>query len=72
MAFSEGVDNYEVCLSSNRCGCTTQIIEGFMFGVLHMDGSGEDNPSLESLSNLYDELLIPDPEHGDVSVINDA
>jgi hypothetical protein len=42
-----------------------------MFGVLHMDGSGEDNPPIESLSDLYDELQIADSEHGDVSVIND-
>ncbi len=42
-----------------------------MFGVLHVDGSGEDNPSLDSLSDLYDELATADREHGDVSVIND-
>jgi hypothetical protein len=42
-----------------------------MFGVIHTDGSGEDNPPLESLSLLYDELLSADREHGDVSVIHD-
>ena len=42
-----------------------------MFGVLHTDGSGDDNPPLESLSTLYDELLTADQEHGDVAVISD-
>ena len=42
-----------------------------MFGVTHTDGSGEDNPPVESLSDLFDELLSADREHGDVSVIND-
>ena len=42
-----------------------------MFGVLHTDGSGEDNPPLASLADLYDELLTADREHGDVAVIND-
>jgi hypothetical protein len=42
-----------------------------MFGILHTDGSGENNPPLERLSVLYDELLTTDQEHGDVSVIND-
>jgi hypothetical protein len=41
-----------------------------MFGVVHMDGSGEDNPPLESLSDLYDELFTSGIE-GDVSVIHD-
>jgi len=42
-----------------------------MFGVIHSDGSGDDNPPLESLSDLYDELLSADPEHGDVTVVHD-
>ncbi len=42
-----------------------------MFGVVHSDGSGDDNPPLESLSDLYDELLTADAEHGDVAVIHD-
>lgn len=42
-----------------------------MYGVTHTDGSGDDNPPLESLSLLYDELLTADREHGDVSVIHD-
>jgi hypothetical protein len=42
-----------------------------MFGILHSDGAGEDNPPLASLSDLYDELLSADREHGDVAVIND-
>ena len=42
-----------------------------MFGVLHTDGTGDSNPPIESLSDLYDELLTAEPEHGDVAVIND-
>ena len=42
-----------------------------MFGVIHTDGSGEDNPPVESLSALYDELKDAGREHGDVSVIHD-
>jgi len=42
-----------------------------MFGVIHSDGSGEDNPPLESLPNLYGELSTADREHGDVAVVND-
>jgi hypothetical protein len=42
-----------------------------MFGVLHADGSGSDNPPLESLPTLYEELSLADQEHGDVSVIDD-
>jgi hypothetical protein len=42
-----------------------------MFGIIHSDGSGEDNPPLENLSDLYDELLTADREHGDVAVVHD-
>jgi hypothetical protein len=42
-----------------------------MFGVLHTDGSGDQNPPVESLPDLYDELLTADREHGDVAVIHD-
>jgi hypothetical protein len=42
-----------------------------MFGVLHLDGTGDSNPPIDSLYDLYDELLTADPEHGDVAVIND-
>jgi hypothetical protein len=42
-----------------------------MFGVLHTDGSGNDDPPIASLADLYDELLTADREHGDVSVIHD-
>jgi hypothetical protein len=42
-----------------------------MFGVLHMDGSGENDPPIESLSALYDELLLADIEHPNVSAIHD-
>lgn len=42
-----------------------------MFGIIHSDGSGEDNPPLENLSKLFDELFTADREHGDVAVISD-
>lgn len=42
-----------------------------MFGVNHMDGSGEDNPPLESLPALYDELTSSGIFDGSVAVIND-
>ena len=44
---------------------------GTMFGVVHMDGSGEDNPPVESLPDLYDELFTTGITDGDVSVIHD-
>ena len=37
-----------------------------------MDGSGEDNPPEENLSNLYDELYSSGITDGEVSVINDS
>src|SRR5665213_4349383 len=45
--------------------------KSLMIGIVHTDGSGENNPPLEKLSDLYDELLNADQEHGDVAVIND-
>jgi hypothetical protein len=42
-----------------------------MFSILHTDGSGTENPTLESLDALYDELRSADREHGDVAVIHD-
>jgi hypothetical protein len=42
-----------------------------MFGVIHMDASGDDNPPLESLPSLYDELYSTGIEDGSVAVIND-
>ena len=42
-----------------------------MFSVIHTDGSGDENPPLDSLSALYDELLSSDREHGDVSVVHE-
>ena len=42
-----------------------------MFGVIHMDGSGENNPPVESLLELYDELFSSGIVEGYVSVIND-
>jgi len=43
----------------------------FMFGVIHMDGTGDDNPPVESLSSLYDELFTSGIDDGNVAVIND-
>jgi hypothetical protein len=42
-----------------------------MYGVTHMDGSGDDNPPVEKLSNLYDELHSSGIFDGDVAVIPD-
>lgn len=41
------------------------------FGFCHIDGGSSDNPSLDDLGKLYDELAIADEEHFDVSVIHD-
>jgi hypothetical protein len=42
-----------------------------MFGVTHMDASGEDDPPLESLSALLDELETSGILDGNVAVIHD-
>ena len=42
-----------------------------MFNILHTDESGEVNPPVEKLPDLYDELLTADREHGDVSVVHE-
>lgn len=42
-----------------------------MFSIIHTDGSGESNVPVEKLSELYDELLSADREHGDVAVVHD-
>jgi hypothetical protein len=42
-----------------------------MYGVIHMDASGEDNPPVESLSDLYDELASSGIIDGNVAVIHD-
>lgn len=42
-----------------------------MHGVIHMDGSGDDNVPLEKLSDLYDELFTSGIFDGNVAVIND-
>lgn len=41
------------------------------FGILHIDGAGEDSPDIDSLDLLYDELDRADEEHFDVSVVHD-
>ena len=43
----------------------------FMFGVIHMDASADDDPPIESLPALYDELFTSGIVDGYVSVIND-
>lgn len=42
-----------------------------MFGVIHMDASSDDDPPLESLSDLYDELDTSGIIDGNVAVIHD-
>ena len=42
-----------------------------MFGVIHMDATGDDDPPIESLSDLYDELEQSGIIDGNVSVIHD-
>jgi hypothetical protein len=42
-----------------------------MFSVIHLDGSGEENPPVERLPGLYDELATADVEHGDVALVHD-
>lgn len=42
-----------------------------MYGIIHMDGSGEDNLPVERFSELYDELFVSGITDGDVSVIDD-
>src|SRR5437588_1306532 len=41
-----------------------------MFSIIHMDGSGDDDPTIESLSELYDELSLSGITDGNVSVIH--
>ncbi len=41
-----------------------------MYGVTHMDGSGEDNPPVDSLSDLYDEIHSSGIFDGNVAVIH--
>jgi hypothetical protein len=43
-----------------------------MFGVIHMDASGDDDPPLESLPDLYDELHTSGIVDGNVAVIHDG
>jgi hypothetical protein len=42
-----------------------------MFGVIHMDSSGEEDPPVESLADLYDELRLSGIVDGNVAVIHD-
>lgn len=42
-----------------------------MYGVVHMDASGDDDPPVESLSDLYDELQASGIVDGSVAVIHD-
>ena len=41
------------------------------YSTRHLGGSGDEDPPLSSLANLYDELRGADGEHTDVSVTND-
>lgn len=40
-----------------------------IFTEVHADGNGEDDPSLDSIPGLYDELLTATQEHGDVAIV---
>jgi hypothetical protein len=42
-----------------------------MFSIFHRYGTWDENPPLDALSDLYDELQAVDPEHVDVSVVHD-
>lgn len=42
-----------------------------MYGIMHMDGSGEDEPPVERLPDLYDELFNSGIFDGSVAVIDD-
>lgn len=42
-----------------------------MFHVMHMDASGEDDPPLETLPELFDELTSSGIVDGSVAVVND-
>ena len=42
-----------------------------MYGVIHMDASGEDNPPIEILPGLYDELFESGVNDGNVAVVHD-
>lgn len=42
-----------------------------MYGIVHMDGHGEDDPPIESFSELYDELFVSGITDGSVAVIDD-
>lgn len=42
-----------------------------MFSIIHTDGSGDENPPVERLAALYDELHSANREHGDVTVVDD-
>lgn len=42
-----------------------------MFSVIHTNGAGDDDPPMANLSDLYDELLTADREHGDVAVVHE-
>jgi hypothetical protein len=42
-----------------------------MYGIIHMDASGDEDPPIEDLSLLYDELYDSGIEDGNVAVIHD-
>jgi hypothetical protein len=42
-----------------------------VFSVIHSNGAGDEDPPMASLSDLYDELLTADREHGDVAVVHE-
>ena len=42
-----------------------------MFSIFHLHGTWDENPSLDALSDLYDELQYVDTEYVDVTVVHD-
>lgn len=56
---------------TGRCAPTLTLKGIVMYGVGHIDGSGDDNPPVESISDLYDELLTSGIVDGSVAVMHD-
>jgi hypothetical protein len=50
--------------------CALEMKGYMMFSVIHMDSSGDDDPPIESLPVLYEELFASGIMDGNVAVIN--
>ncbi len=56
----------------DSCWCLQELLS--VFSVIHMSGAGgagDEDPSLDSLSDLCDETIDGDQEHGDVAVVHE-